>query len=142
MSDWIKTKAMDLFFNRIGAAAKGTGTCAQFTTFKVGYGWVDESGETPELSALVGDETDIPAEFFVGSVTGGQMTVDYSIGVITCQCTIPVDSLVAPEKASVIGIFDQDDGLIAAAVFYPDWVLPEEEYRLNVYLNFPTSGVA
>lgn len=140
MSDWIKTTTMDWFFTRIGQAAIGTGSCAVITSFKVGYGWVDESGAEPVLADLDGTQTDVPGAFFTGTVADGDMIVGYSGGVLLSQCTIATGELIEAQKASVIGLYDQDDELLAAAVFYPDWVTPDEDYKINVHMNFPTSG--
>ena len=138
--EWIKTTTMDWFFERVGLAAIGTGSCAQIASFKIGYGWVDESGSTPILMDLTGAETAIPGEFYEGTVVGGQLAITYSGGVLLCACTVPEGALSEAHKASVIGLYDQDGELLAAAVFYPDWMTPDEEYRLNVNINFPTSG--
>lgn len=137
---WIKTTTMDTFFDRIGQKAIGIGSCAVITSFKIGYGWVNESGAEPVIDDLDGTQTDIPGTFFTGTIVDGDMSVAYSGGVILCQCTIEEGALSEASKASVIGIYDQDGGLIAAAVFYPDWITPDEEYRINVHINFPTSG--
>jgi hypothetical protein len=140
--EWVKTATADWFFERVGRAALGEGACAQVTSFKLGYGWVDESTSPPTLSDLTGAETEIPGVFFSGSIAEGKMLASYSGGVLLCQCIVEAGDLLAAEKASAIGIYDQDGGLIAAAVFYPDWVTPDEEYRTNVYVNFPTSGAS
>lgn len=140
MADWIKSVTMDLFFDMIGQAAVGNGSCAVVTSFKLGYGWVDETGDTPVLSDLTGTETDIPGIIFTGTKLDGDMIVNYSGGVLMCQCIVDQGSISQPEKVSCIGIYDQENNIMAAAVFYPDWITPDEEYRINVYLNFPTSG--
>lgn len=140
MSDWIKTTASDQFYQRIGNAAMASGSCAQATLFKVGYGWVDEGVSPPLLTTLTGAETDIPGAFLTGTKVDGEMTVSYSGGVLLIQCTVEAGSVSAATKMSTIGIYDQDGGLMAAAVFYPDWLTPDEECVLSVYINFPTSG--
>jgi hypothetical protein len=141
MADYIKTVTCDSYFNSIGAVSAGSGgSCPVITSFKVGYGWVDEAGETPILTDLNGTETNVPGIFFTGTKADLDMTVSYSGGTLLMQCVVAEGSVSEPEKASAIGIFDQNGNMIAAAAFYPDWITPTEEYRINVYINFPVFG--
>lgn len=141
MADYIKTVTCDAYFNSIGSVASGAGgSCPVITSFQVGYGWVDETGETPILTDLEGTEDEVPGSFFTGTKADLDMTVSYSGGTVLIQCVVAEGSVSVPQKASAIGIFDQSGNMISAAAFYPDWITPTEEYRVNVYMNFPISG--
>lgn len=136
MADWIKGVTMDEFFNRIGNVAAGNGgACPILSTFKFGFGYVDESGGTPDLLDIPSTLEEIP-----GVVLTGDLGVTYNGGKILCTCLVKEGDVVAPIKVSVAGIYDTTGALIAAANFYPDWITPDEEYRVNIGLVFTANG--
>jgi hypothetical protein len=41
----------------------------------------------------------------------------------------------------MVGLYDQDGDLVAACVTYPDWIVPDEDFRANLTVAFPVEEV-
>lgn len=130
--DWQAAKLLNLYYEKVGKAAAGKGSCPQFTEFRAGFGLLDESVVPPKLLPIPPNMTTIPDEFYRGLVE-----VEYSNGVTLCKCEIPQAAVGAPVRHSLIGICDQDGDLVAVCLTLPDWVTPTEIYRAFPALTFP-----
>lgn len=131
-SQWLQAKILNRYYNRIAAAAQASGTCPQIAKFGLGYGYVNETQSPPELSSIPGTIAAVPSEFYTGIPV-----FDYSGGTLSVQCSVPQGTFGSPVKCNFAGLYDQDDILIAAAVYYPDWISPEDDWLTNVYIVFP-----
>lgn len=133
------SEIMNRYYEKVGKAAAGEGSCPVFTTFEAGYGFVDENvpeGEIPVLSSVPADLEEIPNVFYTGDVEA-----QYSNGATIAKCEIPTGALPSPQKCSVIGIKDQFGDLVAVCVTLPDWVTPTEAYITYPTINFPMKEV-
>jgi len=136
---WEGSLLLNRYYEKVGRAAAGIGTCPRFTTFKAGYGFVDEDvpdGEVPTILTVPADLEEVPSVFYSGNVVAS-----YSNGSTLCQCTIPEAGVSTPKKCSVIGVYDQDAELVAVCVTLPDWVTPSEQYTAYPSINFPLKEV-
>lgn len=136
---WQTSKLMNRYYDKIGRAAADLGVCPKFKTFKAGYGYVDENvaeGQTPLLQAIPADLEEVPNSFYTGNVS-----VSYSNGTTLVRCEIPQGAVSAPVKCNVIGVYDQDDELVAVCATLPDWVTPSEVYRAYPAITFPIEEI-
>jgi len=128
-----RSKLLNAYYEKVGKAAAGMGSCPRFTEFRAGYGLVNTSDpDKPVLENIPANMTEVPSEFYRGIVE-----VEYSNGVTLCKCEIPVGAVSEPTKYNLIGIFDQDGDLVAVCTTFPDWVTPTEADRSYPALTFP-----
>lgn len=135
-SPWQQAKLLNRYYRRVGMAAAGEDSCPRFVTFKAGYdpaleGPEDESGR-PTLNDVSMKMRDIPNPFYEGTVA-----VDWSEGATLCVAEIPKGAVPEPTKFNLIGIYDQDGGLVAAAATLTDWLTPDELDRSYLSVTFP-----
>lgn len=128
-----RSKLLNRYYEKVGKAAAGIGHCPRFVQFQAGYGLVDTSNpNAPVLLNIPPNMTEVPEPFYQGLVQ-----VEYSNGVTLCKCEIPVGAVSEPTKYNLIGIYDQDDDLVAVCTTFPDWVTPTEADRSYPALTFP-----
>lgn len=128
-----RSKLLNRYYEKVGKAGAGLGSCPKFTEFRAGYGLVDTSDpEHPILLNIPANMTEVPNEFY-----RGLLTAEYSNGVLLCKCEIPAGAVAKPVQFNLIGIFDQDGDLIAVCTSFPDWVTPTEADRSYPSLTFP-----
>lgn len=131
---WQLAILLDRYYEKVGKAAAGLGSCPKFMEFRAGYApdLLDTSTVPPTLLPIPRDMTEIPNEFYRAEVVAS-----YSNGVTLCKCEIPQSGVSAPVPHNIIGIFDQDGELDAVALTLPDWVTPSEIYRAYPAIMFP-----
>lgn len=130
---WQRAKLLNRYYDKVGLAAAGIGRCPRFVEFRAGFGLVDEySPSDPVLQNIPPDMKEIPNEFYRGLVD-----VSYSAGVALCKCEIPQGAVGSPVRHNLIGIYDDEGGLIAVCSTLPDWVTPSEVYRAFPAITFP-----
>ena len=130
---WQQAKLLNRYYEKVGRAAAGQGSCPRFVEFRAGYGLVDESDPAnPVLLPIPPNMKDVPNEFYRGLVEAS-----YSAGVTLCKCEIPQGAVGTPVRHNIIGIYDQDSELVAVCVTLPDWVTPTEIYRAFPAMSFP-----
>jgi hypothetical protein len=126
---------LDRFYEKVGRAAAGIGQCPRIIKFKAGYGYLNESvpeGKPPEILSVPYDLEEVPEPFYTGSVDA-----QFSNGSTLVKCTIPEGGIATSKRCSVIGLYDQDEELVAMCVALPDWVKPSQEYTVYPSINFP-----
>lgn len=130
---WQQAKLLNLYYQKVGLAAAGKGSCPRFTEFRAGFGLVDETDlNNPKLLNIPPNLTEVPNEFYRDLVE-----VEYSDGVTLCKCEIPLGAVGTPVRHNLIGVCDQDSDLVAVCTTLPDWVTPSELYRSFPAVKFP-----
>ncbi len=131
---WQLAILLDRYYEKVGKAAAGMGSCPKFVEFRAGYApdLMDNTAVPPSLLPIPRDMVDIPNEFYRAEVVAS-----YSNGVTLCKCEIPQSGVSAPVQHNIIGLFDQDGDLVAVALTLPDWVTPSEVYRAYPAITFP-----
>ncbi len=138
MSDmtWQQAKLLNAYYRKVGLAAVGQGACPHFQLFRAGY---DPALEGPENENNVPTVADIPMSyrevpnvFYKGTIDG-----KFSEDTALCVCEIPKGAVSEPKHFNVVGIYDQDDELVAACVTLTDWITPEELDRSYLAVQFP-----
>lgn len=136
-NEYQQAKLLNRYYEKIGLTAAGQGSCPVFTEFHAGFGLVDESDpENPVLEAIPADMSEVPREFYVGSIEA-----EYSNGITLCKCEIPVGGVSEPQRYNLVGLFDQEGDLVAVCTTYPDWVTPTESDRSYPAISFPLEDV-
>ncbi len=136
MSDvWKRAEIQTRLYGKMARSLTSLGACPRITSFRAGYGWIDESGETPELLPLPTNAEGIPGEIFSGSPEAS-----LSDGRALFVCAIPEDAVATPRKCTVIGLFDHEGELAAVASFLPEWLTPGKRYENLIYITFPLAG--
>jgi hypothetical protein len=135
MSDpvWKQAKVLQGLYRRMAASLVNAGPCVRITTFRLGLGWLEEGGEVPVPIQPPFNATAIPGEFHTGAIEG---TAEDESALI--KCVVPAGAVDAPTRATVIGLYDQADTLVAAVSFLPEWITPDKRYEHYLHLNFPT----
>lgn len=139
MAVWQIAKLLNRYYEKVGRAAADEGSCPKFKTFKAGFGYVNESvaaGELPILLPVPANLESVPNTFFTGAVQ-----VSYSNGTTLVRCEIPQGGVSQPCKCNFIGVYDQDNELVAVCVSLPDWVTPSEAYRAYPAITFPLEEI-
>ena len=132
-TNWQSSKILNTYYEKVARAAAGIGSCPVITSFKAGFGYVDETDPAaPFIEELPGGIDSVPAVFYEGGATA-----QYSNGIVAVVCQIPLGAVSEPTRFSVVGIYDQDDELIAISVTLPDWITPNETYDIYPTLTFP-----
>lgn len=132
---WQQARLLNKYYEKVGKAAAGVAgsQCPRFTLFGAGFGYVDETDpNNPDLLPIPADLTKVPSEFYKD-----QVTVSYSKGVTLCKCEIPNNAVDKPVRHNLIGIYDQDNELVAVCTTLPDWITPTEIYRAYPAITFP-----
>lgn len=130
---WHQARLLNRYYDKVGMAAAGQGSCPRFVEFRAGFGLVDESDPVnPVLLPIPPGMKDVPNEFYRGHVESS-----YSAGVTLCKCEIPQGAVGTPVRHNIIGVYDQDSELVAVCVTLPDWVTPMETYRAFPAMAFP-----
>jgi hypothetical protein len=129
---WKRAEIQTRLYEKIGQSLVGTGPCPRIVSFKAGYGLVDETTSPPTLEPLPLSATDVP-----GLIVSGTPDASMSEGRSLFICAIPEDAVSGPQKCSIIGLYDQDDDLVALASFLPEWLSPGKRYENFVYITFP-----
>lgn len=134
-SPWQQAKLLNRYYRRVGMAAAGQGACPRFETFKAGYdpdfeGPVEDG--RPVLNDIPMTLKEVKNPFYEGTVA-----VDWSEGAVLCVCEIPKGAVSVPQKFNVVGVYDQDGGLVAAAATLTDWLTPDELDRSYLSVTFP-----
>lgn len=133
---WKRAEIQTRLYEKIGRSLVGVGPCPRITRFAAGYGLVDESTDPPTLTELPLAAEDVPAVIFSGAPVASM-----SDGRALFLCAIPEDAVAEPAKCTVIGLYDQDDELVALASFLPEWLTPGKRYENLVYITFPVPEV-
>lgn len=134
-----RSKLLNRYYEKVGRAFAGVGSCPRAVTFSAGYGLVNEAvadGALPELLNIPADIEDVTNVFYTGSVTAA-----YSNGATVCNCEIPKGAVSNAVKCNMIGIYDNDGELIAVCTTLPDWVTPTEGYKFLPTITFPVEEV-
>lgn len=130
---WQQAKLLNRYYEKVGRAAAGMGCCPQFVEFAAGYGLVeDEDSSNPALLPIPPDIAEIPNAFYRAPVEAA-----YNDGSTICKCEIPQTAVGKPTRHNLIGVFDQDNDLVAVCQTLPDWVTPSEIYRAFPAITFP-----
>lgn len=130
---WQQAKLLNRYYEKVGLAAVGKGSCPHFTEFRAGYGLVnDNDPANPILLPIPPNIKEIPNEFYRGLVDSS-----YSDGVALCKCEISQGAVGIPVRHNLIGVYDQDGDLVAVCQTLPDWVTPTEIYRAFPAITFP-----
>lgn len=134
---WQQAKLLNRYYEKVGLAAAGQGHCPRFVEFGAGYGCVNDTDPAhPVLLNIPPDLAAVPSEFYRAPVE-----VAYSDGVTLCKCEIPKNAVVTPVRHNLIGVYDQDDELVAVCTTLPDWVTPDEIYRAFPAITFPIEEI-
>ncbi len=129
---WQVSKLLNKYYEKVGQAAAGNGSCPRFTSFQAGFGFIDESTTPPTILGIPATTTEVPEVFYSGSVTCA-----FSNGATIVTCEIPRGAVEEPVKCNTIGVLDQDGELVAICVTLPDWVTPTEIYRAYPTVTYP-----
>lgn len=128
-----RSKLLNAFYVKTAMCAAGQRSGPTFSTFRAGYGLVDETDPlAPVMLDIPANMQDIPNVFYDGTLVS-----EYSDGVVLCSCEIPAGSVSTPKKYSVLGIYDQDGDLVTVCTKLPDWFSPNESDRCSASLTFP-----
>lgn len=118
------------------AKSLGGGECVKLKKFKFGLGWYNGNMDNPILQAPPLNDpatNDIPGAFYTGTFGTDALTVTGNK--VVAKCHIPEGSVSKPEKVSVVGLYDQSNNLVAAAVFVPGYVVPDGGFGINCILE-------
>lgn len=128
-----RSKLTNKYYEKVAKSAAGSGVCPKFEYFMAGFGYVDRTDpDNPILLDIPATITEIPNVFYRGLVTA-----EYSNGQTVCCCEIPVGAVSTKTKYNLIGIFDQEDDLVAVCSILPDWITPTESDKTYPTLTFP-----
>lgn len=135
-----RSSLLTKFYDRVAGAISGTEPCVKFAQFGFGHGFVDEATLDPEtglptLLPIPPDLTALPGEFFTGVPQ-----MQKADGRVLVRCYFPVDSVVQPQKFSLIGLYDEQGNLLCVMQNLPDWLTPSDEHTAFGYLDFPHVG--
>ena len=133
---WQQAKLLNAYYIKVAKAAVNQGGCPRFTSFRAGFapqleGPLDERGN-PTVADIPAGMQSVPNEFYRGIIEG-----HYSGDTALAVCEIPKNAAPSPVKFNFIGIFDQDDDMVAACVTLTDWLTPEELDRSYLAVTFP-----
>jgi hypothetical protein len=129
---WKRAEIQTRLYDKIGQSLTGVGPCPRVASFAAGYGHIDETTNPPTLESLPLSASEVP-----GFITSGIPEASMSDGRALFVCAIPEDAVSAPQKCNIIGLYDQDDELVALASFLPEWLAPGKRYENFVYITFP-----
>ncbi|GAB6035889.1 hypothetical protein JCM15519_04480 [Fundidesulfovibrio butyratiphilus] len=132
---WKRTKTLPMLGYKMARSICDQIPCPKITKFRLGYGLVDESGDTPALQAIPDDLDTLPGVFFEGAPTPAA-----SEGRALFVCPVPAGSVPVATKYSCIGLYDQDDDLVAVGLRLPTWITPDSDYTARPFIDFPTEG--
>jgi hypothetical protein len=135
VAEWKRTTLLPLLYWKLARSFCDLLPCPRITSFTLGFGYVDESGETPTFQLIPDDLDAIPGAFFQGTPEPAA-----SEGRALFSCAVPAGSVAAPTRCSMIGLFDQDGDLVAVGQFLPDWINPDESNTYRPFIDFPTTG--
>ena len=128
-----RSKLLNRYYEKVAKAAAGIGHCPRFWEFGAGFGLVDQSDVAhPKLLDIPANMSEVPNEFY-----RAELTAEYSQGVTMCACEIPAGAVSEPVQYNLIGIYDQDNELVAVCTTFPDWVTPTEAERVMPALAYP-----
>jgi hypothetical protein len=130
---WKQAKVLQGLYRRMAASLVNVGPCVHIVSFRLGLGWIDETGAVPVPIQPPFTSTAIPGDFFTAATEGSAEDETALI-----RCVVPAGAVSEPTRATVIGLYDQADTLVAAVSFLPEWITPDKRYEHFVHLNFPT----
>ncbi len=134
ISEWRRTTLLPLLYYKLARSFCDLLPCPRIQTFKLGAGYVDESGSSPLFQSVPDDLTEIPEVFFQGEPEAAA-----SEGRALFSCVAPVGAVATPTRCSMLGLYDQDGDLVAVGQFLPLWVNPDEANTFRPYIDFPTT---
>jgi len=134
VTEWKRTAILPLFYWKMARSFCDLLPCPRIKKFKLGFGYVDESGTTPVFLPIPDDLADIPEAFFEGVPEAAA-----SEGRALFSCVVPTGSVAAPTRCSMLGLYDQDGDLVAVGQFLPDWITPDESNIFRPLIDFPTT---
>jgi hypothetical protein len=132
---WKRTKILPVLGFKMARSICDQIPCPKITRFRLGYGLVDESGETPVLQAIPDNLETLPGVFFEGVPASAA-----SEGRALFTCAAPAGSVNMPTRYSCVGLYDQDDDLVAVGVRLPMYLTPDEDYTARPFIDFPSEG--
>ena len=135
-SAWQQAKLLNAYYRKVGRAAVGQGACPHFETFQAGYdpelvGPPDEQGR-PTVADIPMKLAEVKNPFYLGTVDSA-----FSEDTALCVCEIPKGAASEPVQFNVVGLYDQDGELVAAAATLVDWLTPDELDRTYLSVTFP-----
>lgn len=133
--NWKSAKIMPRFYNSIARAMIGEGGCRKIATFKMGYGYLDDTVSPPTILEVEDDLEDIPNVFHEGVPT-----LTFRDGRILARCHMPDGSVTEPRHYSLTGLYDDQGDLVAVSVDLPTWVVPSDRHTTFTYVDFPNVG--
>lgn len=133
--EWKRTTILPRLYWKLARAFCDQLPCPRIRAFRLGYGYIDDSGATPQIQTIPDDLADIPAVFFAGTPESAA-----SDGRALFSCVVPEGAVAVPTRCSMLGLYDQDDELVAVAQFLPAWINPDEANTYRPFIDFPTEG--
>lgn len=131
---WKGARLLPRFYERSAMGAAGIQPPFKFGRFGMGYGYIDDSTNPPTLEPIPDDLSVIPNEFYSGTFSADDFV--YNNGLLMMRCHMPRGGISESKQYSVIGIYDEQDNLLAASVTLPSWVSSDEAIGINVYINY------
>lgn len=133
--DFSRATILPKFYERLGQTIAGTGTPMVITSFKFGYGYIDETTNPPTFLQVPDTITAIPAAFYTGNTE-----CLYDSGRVLVRCHMPAGGVATPKKMSMAGFFDGQGNLVAVLQNLPDWLTPTDDHTAYGYLDLPNLG--
>ena len=131
---WKQARVLGGLYQKLAASLAGEAACPRIASFKIAYGWIDTSGDTPVPQEPPFDAADLPGS----AIYSGAVTASASDKSTLITAVVPEGAVSAPTEATVIGLYDQADALVAAVTFLPEWITPDKRYEHLIHLTFPT----
>lgn len=132
---WKRTKILPLLGYKMARSMCGQIACPKIEKFRLGYGLVNDAVNPPVLLPIPDDLEVLPGVFFVGAPQSAA-----SDNRALFACPVPAGSVAVPTRYSCIGLYDQDDDLVAVGVTLPEWLTPDKDYTARPYIDFPTES--
>lgn len=131
---WKKALLLPRFYERSALSASGIQPVLKFAKFGLGYGYINESTSPPTPEEIPDNLSKIPNEFYTGTFTSDDFV--YNNGLLMMRCQMPRGSISEPKQYSMVGIYDEQDNLLAVSVTVSSWVSPDEAVGVNAYINY------